>query len=157
MLPSIECVTVVSYSNVLSICREFLSNHRQRVVVGGATGEWIPIVSGVSQGSVLEPLLFILYTCEMFELVENRQYAYADDSTLLAVVGKPADRTAVTSSLKRDMARMQEWCNNWCMILNPNKTMDLVLSRSRTANPPHGHLVLSGVSICTSSNRTFLA
>ena len=51
-----------------------------------------PIVSGMPQGSVLDPLLFILYTSEMFVLVENGLYTYADDSTLLAVVCKPADR-----------------------------------------------------------------
>ena len=39
----------------------------------------------VPLGRVLGPLLFILYTSEMFELVENRLFAYADDSTLLAV------------------------------------------------------------------------
>ena len=72
--------------SVLAICREFLSNCRQRVVVDGATSEWIPIVSDVPQGSVLGPLLSILYTSEMLELVENRLYAYADDSTLLSVV-----------------------------------------------------------------------
>ena len=71
-------------SSVLSICREFLYNRRQRVVVDGATSEWIP--------SVQVPLLFILYTSEMLELVENRLYAYADDSTLVAVIRKPADR-----------------------------------------------------------------
>ena len=72
--------------SVLSICREFLSDSWQRVVVDGDTSGWIPIVSGVPQGSLLGPLLFILYTSEMFELVVNRLYAYADDSTLLAVV-----------------------------------------------------------------------
>ena len=55
--------------SVLSICREFLSNRRQRGVVDGATSEWIPIVSGMPQGSVLGPILFIIYTSEMFELV----------------------------------------------------------------------------------------
>ena len=65
----------------------------------GDTGQWTPIISGVPQGSVLGPLLFILYTSEMFELVENRLYAYADVSTLLAVVHKPADRIAVAASL----------------------------------------------------------
>ena len=44
--------------------------------------------------------------------------------------------------------RIQEWC----MILNPNKTKVLVVSRSRTVNPPPGDLVLSVVSICASSN-----
>ena len=45
------------------------------------------------------PLLFIIYTSEMFELVANRLYANTDDSTLLAVVRKPADRPAVATSL----------------------------------------------------------
>ena len=87
--------------SVLSICREFLSNRRQRVVVDGATSEWIPIVFGVPQGSVLGLPLFIFHTSEMFELVENRLYAYADDSTVLSV-RKPADRPAVFAYLNRD-------------------------------------------------------
>ena len=95
--------------SVLSICTEFLSDRRQRVVVDDAASEWIPIISGVPQGSVLGPFVFILYTREMFELVENRLFAYADDSTLLAVVRKPADRPAVAASLNRDLARIQEW------------------------------------------------
>ena len=85
--------------SVLSICTEFLSDRRQRVVVDGAASEWIQIISGVPQGSVLGPLLFIIYTSEMFELVKNRLFAYADDSTLLAVVRKPADRPAVAAYL----------------------------------------------------------
>ena len=76
---------------MLSICRELLSNRRQRVLVDGGTSEWILIASDVPQGSVLGPLLFILYISEMFELVKNRLYAYADDSTLVAVVHKPVD------------------------------------------------------------------
>ena len=49
---------------------------------------------------MLGPLLFIFYTSDMFELVENRLYAYPDDSTLLAVVRKPA----AADSLNRDLA-----------------------------------------------------
>ena len=54
-------------------------------MVHSATSEWIIIAFGVPQVRVLGPLLFILYTSEMFGLVKNRPYAYADDSTLLAV------------------------------------------------------------------------
>ena len=62
-------------------------------------------------------LLFILYTSEMFKLLENRLYAYADDSTLLAVVRKPTDKPAVAASINRDLARIQEWFNHWWVIL----------------------------------------
>ena len=123
--------------SALSVCREFLSNRRQRVVVDCATSKRTPIISGMPQGSVLGTLLFILYTGDIFELVENRLYAYADDSTFLAVVRKPADRHAVAASLNRDLARTQEWR----MILNSNKTSAVVVSRSMTVNPPHGGLV----------------
>ena len=162
--PSIERVTVVSFKlksigvggSMLSICKEFLLYRRQRVVVDSAASEWIPIISGMPQGSVVGPLLFIQYTREMFEPVENRLFAYTDDSTLLAVVRKPTDRPAVAASLNRDLARIQEWCNHWCMILNPNKTKALVVSRYRTVSPPHGDLFLSGVSIRASQNLDIL-
>ena len=96
---------------------------------------------------MLGPLLFSLYTNEMSKQVENRLFVYADDSTLLAVARKLADRPVVAASLIWDFSRIQEWCDHWCMILNPNKTKALVVGRSRTVSPPHGDLVLSGVSI----------
>ena len=71
---------------------EFHTDRRQRVVADDTASEWIPIVSGVPLGSVLGHLLLSEYTNEMFELVENRLFAYADESTLVAVVCKPADR-----------------------------------------------------------------
>ena len=58
--------------------------------------------------------------------------------------------------INRDVTRIQEWCNHWCMIVNRNETMALMVSRSRTVNPPHGDLFLSGVSICASPNLDIL-
>ena len=88
---------------MLSICREFLSDRRQRVVVDGAANKWIPIISGMPEGiKCVGSSFVILYTSEMFELVENRLIAYADGSTLLAVVRKPVDRLAVAAFLNRD-------------------------------------------------------
>ena len=89
--------------SVLSICREFLSNRKKRAVVDDVTSEWIKIVPGVPQGSVLGPLIFIFYTGEMFELMKNRLCAYANDSTLLEVVRKPADRPDVCASPNLDI------------------------------------------------------
>ena len=73
-------------------------------MVDGDTSEWI--VLGVSQGSVLGDLLFILYTCEMIQLDENRLYANADDSTLLEW------SYAAAASLNVELARIHEWCNH---------------------------------------------
>ena len=66
------------------------------------------------------------------------------------------DSSAVAASLNRHSARIQEWCNHWCMILNPNKTKATMVNRSRTVNPQHGDLVLYGVSICGSPNLNIL-
>ena len=98
-------------------------------------------------------LLFILYTSEMFGLHGGEKtICYADDSTLLTLVRQPSDRPVVAASLNRDLDLIQEWYNHWCMILHPNKTKALVVCRSRTVNPSHGDLVLSGVSICACAN-----
>ena len=86
--------------SVMSICTEFLSDdHRQRVVVDGAASQCIKIISVVAQGSVSGPLLFILYTREMFELVENRLFAICRCLHTTGIVRKLADRDAVAGSL----------------------------------------------------------
>ena len=63
---------------------------------------------------------------------------------------------AVTASFSRASARIQEWCNHWCMILNLNKTKVIVVGRSRTVSNPDGALVLRGVSIRASPNLNIL-
>ena len=52
------------------------------------------------QGIVLGPLLFLLYTSELFSILENKLNGYADDSTLMAVVPSPGFTVAVAESLK---------------------------------------------------------
>ena len=141
---------------MLSICTELFSDRRQGGVVDCAASEWIPIISHVPQGRVLGSLLCMLYTSEMFDMVKNRLFAYAVDYTLLAVVRKPAYRPAVIAFLKRDFFRIQEWYNQCCMVLNPNKSEALVISRSRTVTPPQGDLILSGASIRASPNLDIL-
>ena len=55
-------------------------------MVDGCRSKLVNVVSGVPQGSVFGPQLFLLYTVELFPVEENKLYGYADDSTLVAVV-----------------------------------------------------------------------
>ena len=104
--------------SVLSILREFLSNRSQQVMVDGCRSKLVNVVSGGPQGSVLGPLLFLLYTLELFSILENTLIGYAYDSTLMAVVPSPSVRVAVAESLIRDLGSISEWCDLWGMKLN---------------------------------------
>ena len=82
-------------------------------MVGGCWSKLVNVVSGVPHGSVFGPLLFLLYTSELFYILENELIGYADDSTLMAVVISPGVRVAVAESLFRDFGRVSEWCDLW--------------------------------------------
>ena len=75
--------------SVWSILTQFESNRSQHVMVDGCRSKLVNVVSGVPQGSVLSPLLFLLYTPELFSNLENKLIGYADDSTLMAVMPSP--------------------------------------------------------------------
>ena len=82
---------------MLSVLTQFPSNRSQYVVVDGCRSKLVNVVSGVPLGRVLGPLLFLLYTAELFSPVVKKLYGYADDSTLVAVVPSPGERVAVSS------------------------------------------------------------
>ena len=82
--------------SVLSVSTQFLSNRSQYAVVDGCCSKLVNVVSGVPQGSVFGPLLFLLYTEKLFSVVENKLYDYAEDFTLVAVVPSSGQRVAVS-------------------------------------------------------------
>ena len=90
----------------MSILTQFLSDRQQHVMVDGCRSKLVNVVSGVPQGSVSGPLLFLLYTSELFSILENKLIGYADDSTSIAVVPSPGQRVAVAESLSRDLVRL---------------------------------------------------
>ena len=104
-------------------------------MVEGYRSKLVNIASGGPQGSVLGPLLFLLYTLELFSILENKLIGYADDSTFMAVLPSPGVRVAVAESLIRDLGRASEWCDHWGMKLNASKAKTMIVSRSRTMHP----------------------
>ena len=87
---------------ILKVFQNFLSSHTQRVEVDGVCSSSIDVVSGVHQGSVLGPLLFLLYIADLPELLQNVLVGYADDSTLLCRIPHPRESSSVEASLNAD-------------------------------------------------------
>ena len=73
--------SVVIGGYVLSLLTQFVSNRSPHGIVDGFRSKLVNVVSGVPQGSVLGPLLLLLYTSELFYILENKLIGYADDST----------------------------------------------------------------------------
>ena len=104
------------------------------------------------QGSVLGPLLYLLYTSELFFILENKLIGYADDSTLISVVPSPGVRVTVAESLICDIGRVNEWCDFWGMKLNASKTKTIIVSRSRTMHPQSPPLTIGGTVLKESAD-----
>ena len=108
-------------------------------MVDSCRSKLVNVVSGVLQGSVLGPLLFLLYTSGLFSVLENKLIGYADDSTLIAVVPSPGLRVAVAESLSRDLVKVSEWCDIWGMKLNASKTKTMIAPGHAQCIPNHPH------------------
>ena len=113
-------------------------------MVDGCRSKLVNVVSGVPQGSVFGPLLFLLYISELFSILENKLIGYADDSTLMAVVPSPGVRVTVPESLIRNLGRVSEWCDVWGIKLNASKTRTMIVSRSRTMHFQSPPLTIDG-------------
>ena len=72
--------------NLLNILDDFLRNRKQRVVLNWQTYNWVNIHAGVRQGSILEPLLFLIYVNGFAENLSSKPELFADDTSLFSLV-----------------------------------------------------------------------
>ena len=98
----------------------------------------LPVQAGVPQGSVLGPVLFLVFINDLSDSLENPLYLFADDSTLCHTIWHPSDRQAATSSLSADLDKITNWSNMWNMSFNPDKSYTLTMSLQKDSlQPPH--------------------
>ena len=143
---------------MLSILSQFLSNKSQHVMVDCVKSKLVNIVSGVPQCSVVDPLLFLLYTSELFSSLENKLIGYAKDPTLIAVVLSPGFRVAVAESLSRDLMTVSECCDLRLRVtkLSASKSKTMIVSRSCTIHPQSPALTIRGAVLKESDDLVIL-
>lgn len=98
------------------------------MVLNGKKSKWVSVVSGVPQGSVLGPILFIIYINDMDERIKNLLWKFADDTKLMGNAGT----TLGIDSLKTDLKSLEEWSEIWQMPVNADKCKIMHIGGSNT-------------------------
>ena len=88
-----------------------------RVEISGSFSDWIEVLSGVPQRSVLGPLLFLLFVTDLPHWIKNSIRMFADDVKIWNVIRTDAG----DDSLQKDLSRLARWSSKWLLKLNSSK------------------------------------
>ena len=123
--------------------RNYLSNRRQRVVLPGASSDWAYIRAGVPQGSILGPLLFLVYINDIVENIGSLIRLFADDTSLFIIVDDPITSAA---RLNSDLDKITGWAALWLVTFNPTKSESFLVPR-KVNRPVHPPLFMQNIQI----------
>lgn len=117
---------MISYENILRWLDPYLTNRAQCVSVDSLFSPESPVFSGVPQGSVLGPLLFLIFINDLKIHHPNVQSRFfADDCVLFAKVNNPSDQ----EELNYCLSLLHAWCIKWNMVLNCKKCVQMTVTR----------------------------
>ena len=98
---------------------DFLTGRKQKVIVIGKESTWGTVTSGIPQGSVLGPILFVLFINDLPKHLPNNSnlYLYADNTKIFLEIKDDLDR----EKLQEDIYSMYEWSERWLLRFPPDK------------------------------------
>ena len=102
--------------------------------MNGQCSSWADVNAGVPQGSILGPLLFLIYINDLSDGLKSECKLFADDTSLFSVVN---DINTSASDLNEDLEKTDNWAFKWKMTFNPDpnkQTQEIVFSRKKTAS-----------------------
>ena len=120
--------------------KAFLEDRKQKVVIRGFESDELDVLSGVPQGSVLGPILFLLYINDLPQCVECPVSLFADDSKIYCRVPRESnDNQELAGSheiLQKDLDELHEWATKWKMSFNVDKC---TIMHMGSGNPKHAY------------------
>lgn len=128
---------------LLKWIKSFLSGRYHRVTIRTSHSEWLPVHSGVPQGTVLGPVLFIVYINDLTSHLESSVSLFADDAKIYRTIQTPED----LAILQRDMARLDDWSAKWLLTFNSEKCKTMHVGRLN----PQQHYQLGNKTLQKSS------
>ena len=141
--------------NLYNLLENYLQNRQQRVVLNGICSDWKNLEAGVPQGSVLGPLLFLIYINDLTDNISSEMRLFADDSSLFTQV----EGVNIThEKLSKDLVTISTWAYQWKMVFNPDITKQAieVIFSVKKIPPQHPALFFSGIPVSRNKNTKHL-
>ena len=130
--------------NLLQWLTDYLHNRKQRVVINGQSSSWSNICAGVPQGSVLGPVLFLIFIDDISYVVNHCHIRlFADDTSLFIEVD---DAAQAAQYINADLSSINDWANKWLVSFNSSKSVSLLITNKRSMNH-HPAVYLAGKQI----------
>ena len=122
----------------MKLLTDFLKSQKQRVVLNGQHSSWSDVLAGVPQGSILGPLLFLIYINDLSDGLHCNAKLFADDVSLFATVH---NIEKATNDLNNDLTKITKWAYQWKMSFIPDiskQAHEVIFSRKRSvsSHPP---------------------
>ena len=105
--------------DALAWFKTYLSDRKQRVVLPSTVSDCTLLRAGVPQGSILGPLLFLLYINDIVTDIGSHIRLFADDTSLFIIVDNPI---TAANCLNTDLNKISRWAATWLVTFNPTKT-----------------------------------
>ena len=137
------------------LLHDFLVNRKQRVVLNGQVSSWSNVKAGVPQGSILGPLLFLIYINDLPKGLSSNAKLFADDTSLFSVI---RDSSNTRNELNDDLVKISNWAYQWKMSFNPdpNKQAQEVIFSRKTKKLNHPPLTFSKSTVSQSTYQKHL-
>ena len=141
-MPNTETCHLWSPREILRLIETFLTVGKQRVCVKGSLSNWEDVHSGIPQGLVLGPTLFVVFINDMPDVITSLSKMFADDAKVFGQIENSAD----TATLQNDLDHLTDWSFTWKMNFNVNKCKRLHIGPTK----PHNKYTIAGIDLVES-------
>jgi len=117
-------------SKVIQWIKSFLTGRTMKVLINGSFSDLKEVLSGVPQGSVLGPLLFLLFVNDLPDWIISSMIMFADDTKLWRIIKTIND----SQILQRDLDALMNWSNKYLLKFNPQKCKLMCIGQSGSAH-----------------------
>ena len=119
--------------SLLTWLSNYLKNRKKKVVIQATKSKLLPLRAGVPQGSVLGPLLFLIYVNDTAESLLSLTRLYADDSSLYYSASSLRD---IEGIINYDLRNVSIWAKQWLVDFNPDKTEPIIFTTKKDYGKP---------------------